>query len=61
LLESNERMQQEVFSHLEIGAINKYNQRVMDANLHLLSNYLAPRLHPYQVYIQHKTTSGAQP
>jgi hypothetical protein len=41
LLESGERMQQEVFDHLPLGHIQGYRQRLLDENIRLLSHYLA--------------------
>jgi hypothetical protein len=41
LLESGERMQQEVFDHLPLGHVQSYRQRLLDENSQLLSHYLA--------------------
>lgn len=41
LLESEERMQQEVFAHLPLQQVQSYHQRVLDENTRLLSDYLA--------------------
>jgi len=41
LLESEERMQQEVFEHLPLQQVHLYHHRVLEANVSLLSAYLA--------------------
>lgn len=40
LLESEERMQQEVFTHLPSGVVQDYHQCTLEANLQLLIKYL---------------------
>lgn len=45
LLESEVRMQEEVFSHLPLEQISRYHQQVLHENLRLLTAYLAPSLH----------------
>ena len=45
LLESDERMQSEVFTHVSLRHVQTYRQKVIRENLGLLSNYLAFCLH----------------
>ena len=61
LLTSDERMTREVFSHFPFELLEKYQQRILVENIHLLSNYLAPSLHPAITHVQVKTIHGAQP
>jgi hypothetical protein len=44
LLDSDERMTQEVFAHLPIELLENFEQRVLEENILLLSKYLAPSL-----------------
>jgi hypothetical protein len=46
LLESAERMQTEVFTHIPLELIQAYRYGVIRENIRLLSNYLAFSLHP---------------
>jgi len=61
LLESEERMQQEVFEHLPPQLVESHRQRVLDENIHLLSNYLAFTLHPMDTPIEGNVFQGVQP
>jgi hypothetical protein len=61
LLESEQRMQQEVFKHLPLQLIQSYRQRVLDENIQLLSNYLAFTLHPMDTPIAGIKSQGVQP
>jgi hypothetical protein len=40
LVESEERMQREIFSHVSLEKVQEYHQRVLEHNCHLLSEYL---------------------
>jgi len=40
LLDSEERMEQEIFIHLPRGVLSAYRERVVDASFHLLTSYL---------------------
>lgn len=46
LLESEERMQQEIFEYLPRRDVSQYEQKVLAENNHLLAEYLAFALHP---------------
>jgi hypothetical protein len=61
LLDSAERMTQEVFAHLPIELLETYEQRVLEENILLLSEYLALSLHPFYTPNQQKAIHGAQP
>jgi hypothetical protein len=61
LLESEQRMQQEVFEHLPLQLIQSYRQRVLDENIQLLSDYLAFTLHPMDTPIAGIKPQGVQP
>lgn len=41
LVDSDERMQREVFIHLPLEEVERYHQRVLEANIKLLAEYLA--------------------
>jgi hypothetical protein len=45
LLESEERMQQEVFEHVPLPLVQSYRQKVLDENVRMLSDFLAFTLH----------------
>jgi len=61
LLESEDRMQKEVFEHLPVRLIQSYRQRVVDKSLLLLSDYLAFSLHPINTPIEGDVLHGDQP
>ena len=61
LLESEERMQAEVFEHLPLSHVQSYRQRVVDDNIHLLSDYLAFSLHPINTPIEGNAFHGVKP
>ena len=44
LLNSEQRMQSEIFSHLSAESIENYRQRLLVESAHLLESYLSPRL-----------------
>ena len=60
LLASEERMQQEVFEHLPLQLVDAFNQRVLGANAHLLSDYLAFTLHQMDTPIEGNVFQGVQ-
>src|SRR4030042_6881102 len=60
LLASAERMQQEVFEHLPLQLVHAFNQRVLAANAHLLSDYLAFTLHQMDTPIEGNVFQGVQ-
>jgi hypothetical protein len=41
LLDSEDRMEQEIFIHLPSGVLSAYRERVVDAGIHLLISYLS--------------------
>jgi hypothetical protein len=45
LLESEERMQQEVFEHVPLPLVQSYRQKVLDESVRMLSDFLAFTLH----------------
>ena len=61
LLESEDRMQKEVFEHLPLRLVHSYRQRVLDDNIHLLSDYLAFTLHPTSTPSEGDVFHGVQP
>jgi hypothetical protein len=52
LLASEERMQLEIFKHIPLLQIQSYQQRVLEENSHLISNYLAFSLHLIHVPVE---------
>jgi hypothetical protein len=60
LLTSEERMQQEVFAHLSLGLAKSYRQRVLDGNIHLITDYLVFTLHPMDAPIEERVFQGVQ-
>ena len=61
MLESEERMQQEVFEHIPLEQVNNYHQRVLEENLCLLSDYLALPLQSISTTYQGNKYKGVQP
>jgi hypothetical protein len=61
LLESRERMKEEIFSHIALEQLEAYNQAVLRDNLQLMSGYLASSLHPMSVSTEGSLYDGAQP
>jgi hypothetical protein len=61
LLASDERMTKEVFSHLPCGLLETYDRQVLNENIQLLTEYLAPRLQPVYTANQVNLIHGAQP
>jgi hypothetical protein len=61
LLESEERMQEEVFTHLPLHQINRYHQRVLNENLRMVSDYLAFSLHPVNKIVKGSVYKGVKP
>jgi len=61
LLESEDRMQREVFVHLPLRLVQSYRQRVLDDNIRLLSDYLAFTLHQINTPIVGNVFHGVQP
>ncbi len=51
LLDSEERMQQEIFIHLRPDSVRSFRQHVIEENMLLISNYLAFTLHPMNTLI----------
>jgi hypothetical protein len=60
LLESGERMQQEIFQHIPLKYVQNYRQRVLDENILLLSVYLAFTLHQTNSPIEGNDDQGVQ-
>ncbi len=60
LLASEERMQNEVFEHLSLELVEHYNKQVLQANVRLLSDYLAFSLHPSKMPIEGLVLKGVQ-
>jgi hypothetical protein len=60
LLESEERMQSEVFEHLPLQQVEDYHQRVLDENSRLLSEYMAFSLHHINTPIEGSVFQGVQ-
>jgi hypothetical protein len=60
LLESEKRMQEEVFIHLTLEQVEQYNQRVLEENSRLLSDYLASTLHQNSILIDGSVIQGVQ-
>jgi hypothetical protein len=61
VLDSDERMQEEIFSHISITQVQDYHQKILDLNLQLLSDYLALSLHPISSDTQGSLFTGVQP
>jgi hypothetical protein len=61
LLESEERMQKEIFEHLPLQLVQSYRQRVLDENIHLLTYYLAFSLHQINTPIVGNVLQGVHP
>jgi hypothetical protein len=60
LLDSEERMQKEVFEHLTLQQVESYHQRVLAQNSRLLLDYLAFTLHPIKALIKRCEFQGVQ-
>jgi hypothetical protein len=60
LIESDERMQQEIFNHISLEVVKDYKQRVLEENICLLENYLAFTLHPSPIPVEGYGFRGAQ-
>jgi hypothetical protein len=58
LLGSEERMQLEVFRHLPLQQVQDYQQRVLDENSRLLTDYLAFTLHRIRTPIEGNVFQG---
>jgi hypothetical protein len=61
LFESEERMQQEVFEHVPQQLVQRYNQKVLDENVRMLSDYLAFTLHQMNTLIEGNAFQGVHP
>jgi hypothetical protein len=61
LLESEDRMQKEVFEHSPLRLVQSYRHRVLDDFICLLSDYLAFTLHQMNSPIEGMLFQGAQP
>jgi hypothetical protein len=61
LLESEDRMQTEVFTHISLQRIHLYRQRVIKENIGLLSKYMAFSLHPLRKFSDETKMQGAHP
>jgi hypothetical protein len=59
LLGSEERMQCEVFQHISLEQVDRYNQRVLEENTCLLKSYLAFTLHPSPISVEGSVHRGA--
>ncbi len=60
LLASEERMNIEVFEHLPLELVERYNKQVLAANIQLLSDYLAFSLHPSKMPTEGLVLKGVQ-
>lgn len=60
LLESEERMQQEIFNHISLDIVEDYKQKVLEENICLLENYLAFTLHPTSIPVEERVFRGVQ-
>jgi hypothetical protein len=60
LLDSEERMQLEVFERLPLRQVVNYHQRVLEMNSRLLSDYLAFTLHQTNTPVEGKVLHGVQ-
>ncbi len=60
VLESDERMSNEVFNHLPLDRVRDYNQCVLSENIRLLTCYLAFTLHPKSLPVDQRSFRGAQ-
>jgi hypothetical protein len=61
LLESENRMQKEIFEHLPQRLVQSYRQRVLNDSIQLLSDYLASTLHQMNPSIEGMSFQGVQP
>ena len=61
LLESEERMQEEVFVHLPLEKVERYYQTILVENSRLISDYLASTLHHKIIPINASTIQGVHP
>jgi len=61
LLESEERMQEEVFVHLPLEKVERVHQTILVENSRLISDYLASTLHHQIIPIDASTTQGVHP
>jgi hypothetical protein len=61
LLESEDRMQEEVFKHIPLQQVLSYRSRVLDENIGLLSRYLAFALHQDELMTECYLPQGAHP
>lgn len=61
LLESEDRMQKEIFEHFPLRLVQSFRQRVLDENIRLLSDYLAFTLHQMNMPIKGNVLQGVQP
>jgi hypothetical protein len=61
LLESDERMQTEVFAHISLRRVQTYRQRIIQDNLALLSDYLVLSLHPLRKPLDETRLQSIQP
>jgi hypothetical protein len=60
MLESDERMQMEIFNRLPIEQIQGYHARVLDENSRLITDYLAFTLHQIHLPVEGIVNPGAQ-
>ena len=60
LLQSEERMEQEIFTQLPLAGVKEYNLKVLDENISFLNEYLVFTLHPTPVPIDRRVFRGAQ-
>ncbi len=61
LLASETRMQHEIFDHFPLELVNRYWQKVLNENIHLLSDIMAFTLHPTETPTKGKIFQGVQP
>ncbi len=61
LLSSEDRMQQEIFSHLPLWRVQDYHQMVIRENIGLLARYLAPGWQPENPSITGRVLNGVRP
>jgi hypothetical protein len=60
MLDSEDLMQQQIFSHISLDRIEQYNLRLLEENQALLYNYLAFTLHPTAMTINRGVFRGVQ-